>query len=180
MFSQTLTVLVYFLTSPTITNGPYRVGTPTKGQYVERCEATVFCFKGDKWCGGATPYLLRRVRPNDRGVAHRTLPFGTTLRITNLRTKLSTTARVVDRGPFGRINVRGYWYNGIHFYRKFFFAKKPIPTKTWSKGVEGWRGCLDITPIVGHAIRHNGKEDVIFEVVKWPRRLRKPVRRPNT
>ncbi len=37
--------------------------------------------------------------------AHRTLPFGTMLRVTNLRNGASTTCRVNDRGPFirGRI-----------------------------------------------------------------------------
>lgn len=38
-------------------------------------------------------------------VAHRTLPFGTVVKITNLENGLSETATVEDRGPFtpGRI-----------------------------------------------------------------------------
>jgi rare lipoprotein A len=36
------------------------------------------------------------------GVAHRTLPFGTVVRVTNLRNGRNITARVNDRGPFGR------------------------------------------------------------------------------
>jgi rare lipoprotein A len=37
--------------------------------------------------------------------AHRTLPFGTRLRVTNLKNKISVVVRVNDRGPFvkGRI-----------------------------------------------------------------------------
>jgi len=37
--------------------------------------------------------------------AHRTLPFGTIVRVTNLSNKLSTTVRINNRGPFkkGRI-----------------------------------------------------------------------------
>ena len=37
--------------------------------------------------------------------AHRSLPIGTTVRVTNLETGKSTTCRVADRGPFvkGRI-----------------------------------------------------------------------------
>jgi rare lipoprotein A len=37
--------------------------------------------------------------------AHRTLPFGTQLRVTNLKNKISVVVRVNDRGPFtkGRI-----------------------------------------------------------------------------
>jgi rare lipoprotein A len=33
--------------------------------------------------------------------AHRTLPFGTLVRVTNLRNDRSVTVRVVDRGPWG-------------------------------------------------------------------------------
>jgi hypothetical protein len=152
---------------------PHRVGTPLSGRYVQTCEATIFCYKGDPWCGGATPYLMRRVRPTDVGAAHRTLPYGTKIRITNHRTKLSTEAIIIDRGPFGRLTKRGGWYNGIGFYLKRLRARKPIPTS-------GWRGCLDITPRVGRQIRHNGKEDVTLEVIRWPRRRRKPVKKPNT
>ncbi len=36
------------------------------------------------------------------GVAHRSLPFGTMVRVTNLRNGRSITARVNDRGPFSR------------------------------------------------------------------------------
>ena len=34
--------------------------------------------------------------------AHRTLPFGTIIRITNLENGRRVTLRVVDRGPYGR------------------------------------------------------------------------------
>lgn len=40
-----------------------------------------------------------RFNPNANTVAHRTLPFGTKLRITNPRTKSSLIATVTDRGP---------------------------------------------------------------------------------
>ena len=43
--------------------------------------------------------------PNDLTAAHRTLPFGTRLRVTNVATGQSVTVRVNDRGPFiaGRV-----------------------------------------------------------------------------
>jgi rare lipoprotein A len=145
------------------------VGTPTSGSYTETCVATVFAHPGDRWAGGATPYLMRRVRPDDVGVAHRTLPFGTRIEITNPRTKRKTQATVIDRGPFGRRTKSGRWYNGIRYYRKFLRARKPIPTS-------GWTACLDITPIVQRRLRHNGKETVRFRVVKWPRKYRQRVR----
>jgi rare lipoprotein A len=34
--------------------------------------------------------------------AHRTLPFGTMVMITNVRNGRTVTVRIVDRGPFGR------------------------------------------------------------------------------
>ncbi len=43
--------------------------------------------------------------PRDLTAAHRTLPFGTRLRVTNLATGQSVSVRVNDRGPFiaGRV-----------------------------------------------------------------------------
>ena len=40
--------------------------------------------------------------PNQLTAAHRTLPFGTRLRVTNLANGRSVTVRVNDRGPFVR------------------------------------------------------------------------------
>jgi rare lipoprotein A len=39
---------------------------------------------------------------NDHTAAHRTLPFGTVVRITNLRNGKHTTVRINDRGPWVR------------------------------------------------------------------------------
>lgn len=41
-----------------------------------------------------------RFNPNDLTAAHRTLPFGSRLRVTNARTGASVVVRVNDRGPF--------------------------------------------------------------------------------
>ena len=43
--------------------------------------------------------------PNGLTAAHRTLPFGTKLRVTNLRTGKSVVVRINDRGPFIRGRV---------------------------------------------------------------------------
>jgi len=40
--------------------------------------------------------------PHDLTAAHRSLPFGTRIRVTNLDTGQSVTVRVNDRGPFVR------------------------------------------------------------------------------
>jgi rare lipoprotein A len=43
-----------------------------------------------------------RFDPQDLTAAHRTLPFGTRVRVTNLATGRSVTVRVNDRGPYIR------------------------------------------------------------------------------
>jgi len=40
-----------------------------------------------------------RFNPNAATAAHRTLPFGTVLHVTNLRNKRTCTVRINDRGP---------------------------------------------------------------------------------
>jgi rare lipoprotein A len=39
--------------------------------------------------------------------AHRTLPFGSVVRVTNLENRRSVTVRVIDRGPYGRNYRKG-------------------------------------------------------------------------
>jgi rare lipoprotein A len=41
-------------------------------------------------------------RPDEMTAAHRTLPFGTQVRVTHARTKRSVVVRINDRGPFVR------------------------------------------------------------------------------
>jgi rare lipoprotein A len=43
--------------------------------------------------------------PNDLTAAHRTLPFGSKVRVTNLANGESVVVRINDRGPFGRGRV---------------------------------------------------------------------------
>ena len=63
-------------------------------------------------CGGASWYAMtsktasgERASPNTMTAAHRSLPFGTKVKVTNLRNGRSVMLRVNDRGPFvgGRI-----------------------------------------------------------------------------
>ncbi|MCG6856890.1 MAG: septal ring lytic transglycosylase RlpA family protein [Salaquimonas sp.] len=68
--------------------------------------------KTAKQCGNASWYALHSktasgetMNPSAMTAAHRSLPFGTKLRVTNKRSGRSTIVRVNDRGPFikGRI-----------------------------------------------------------------------------
>jgi rare lipoprotein A len=43
-----------------------------------------------------------RTGPNGLTAAHRTLPFGTTVRVTNHRNGKVVVVRITDRGPFNR------------------------------------------------------------------------------
>ncbi|MDQ6436212.1 septal ring lytic transglycosylase RlpA family protein [Mesorhizobium sp. LHD-90] len=63
-------------------------------------------------CGKASWYALtsrtasgERMNPSAMTAAHRSLPFGTKVRVTNKRTGRSVVVRINDRGPFirGRI-----------------------------------------------------------------------------
>jgi peptidoglycan lytic transglycosylase len=52
--------------------------------------------------GGGRTASGERSGPNELTAAHRTLPFGTRVLVTNLRNGRSVTVRINDRGPYGR------------------------------------------------------------------------------
>jgi rare lipoprotein A len=52
--------------------------------------------------GGGRTASGERSGPHEFTAAHRTLPFGTKVLVTNLRNGRSVTVRINDRGPFGR------------------------------------------------------------------------------
>ena len=63
-------------------------------------------------CGSASWYALRsktasgeRMNPAAMTAAHRTLPFGTLLKVTNQRNGKTVVVRINDRGPFIRGRV---------------------------------------------------------------------------
>lgn len=63
-------------------------------------------------CGKASWYKLggttasgERSNPNGLTAAHRTLPFGTLVKVTNLANGKTVTVRINDRGPFAKGRV---------------------------------------------------------------------------
>jgi rare lipoprotein A len=42
------------------------------------------------------------MRPNELTAAHRTLPLGTRVLVTNVRNGRTVVVRITDRGPYGR------------------------------------------------------------------------------
>jgi rare lipoprotein A len=61
--------------------------------------ASIYSYKGQRTASG------ERVQPTHLTAAHRTLPFGTMVRVTNHRNGRSVVVRINDRGPFvvGRV-----------------------------------------------------------------------------
>jgi peptidoglycan lytic transglycosylase len=58
--------------------------------------ASVYAYSGEKTASG------ERAHPRGLTAAHRTLPFGTKVKVTNKRNGRSVTVRINDRGPFVR------------------------------------------------------------------------------
>ena len=61
--------------------------------------ASVYAYSGTKTASG------ERANPDGLTAAHRTLAFGTYVRVTNRRNGRSVTVRINDRGPFVRGRV---------------------------------------------------------------------------
>jgi len=61
--------------------------------------ASIYSYNGSKTASG------QRANPGGLTAAHRTLPFGTMVRVTNKRNGKTVTVRINDRGPFIRGRV---------------------------------------------------------------------------
>jgi rare lipoprotein A len=61
--------------------------------------ASVYAYSGSKTASG------ERANPGSLTAAHRTLPFGAQVRVTNKRNGRSVVVRINDRGPFVRGRV---------------------------------------------------------------------------
>lgn len=81
------------------------VREPEPGGEVVRVLRGKAVFYGDKWHGRRT---ASGERFNQRAMtaAHRSLPLGTRVRVTNLANGKSVVVRINDRGPFGRDRSR--------------------------------------------------------------------------
>jgi rare lipoprotein A len=55
-----------------------------------------------RWFHGRTAANGDRFDERQLVAAHRTLPFGTVVRVTNVNNGRSVTVRIVDRGPYGK------------------------------------------------------------------------------
>ena len=71
---------------------------PCCGQKHQRGKASYYSKRGT----GARSASGQRIHHDSLTCAHRYYPFGTMLKITNLRNDKSVIVEVIDRGPFGR------------------------------------------------------------------------------
>lgn len=110
-------------------------------------KVTRFGYAGDRHAGGAARCLGRPVAPGEPGIAHRTLPCGTLVRIRNHRTGCVTVAPVVDRGPYGAMHD-GAWV---------------LKRRASDPGV--WRGVADLTPATFAALGAKSFDRVTVEVL---------------
>ncbi len=106
LFKTRILWLLSFLTVQLVLTGAisesaYSKGDPTGSSFVEIGEASWYGpgFQGRKTANG------ERFDTYEFTAAHKTLPFGTLLKVTNLENNLYTVVRINDRGPFirGRI-----------------------------------------------------------------------------
>lgn len=155
------------------------VGQPPSDQ-TQVHYATGFASKGDKHVGGDSPCLGRVPLPTDNIIAHRTLPCGTRVRLTNLRNGRTTVSRVGERGPYGACDVPGW--SPVSFFNPPAPNKCPkgkwrIKRRKSGRGV--WRGAFDLTPRVRRVLRHNGFELIRLEVLPKKRHRVKRRRTKN-
>jgi peptidoglycan lytic transglycosylase len=70
--------------------------------------ASIYTYKGGRTANG------EHVSPHALTAAHKTLPFGTRVRVTNRRNGRSVIVRINDRGPFVRGRVIDLTPAGAH------------------------------------------------------------------
>lgn len=131
----------------------------------QACFATVFGTPNDKWDGDVAACSGRPLTEYKMGIAHRSLPCGTKVRVSNPRNGKSVVAYVVDRGPYGA----GTWGHDWYVKRK---ENEPPPAALCQEigdkkcKPRPWRGCVDMLPAVGTAVGIRGRGKVILKVIK--------------
>ena len=120
------------------------IGKPALTMH-EECNSTQFGMSGDQLAGGDALCLHRPINSTDIGIAHRWLPCGAKVQLTNLSNGQTVEAVVVDHGPYGALDSDGNW----------FIKRDPAAPGTY-------RGCADLTPAAGRAIGHTGWNRIIL------------------
>jgi hypothetical protein len=97
-------IISYRNSSLSRTNRRYSPGTRLRGAQGQDIRRPATTYTTASWYGwdfhGRQTANGEVYNMYDRTAAHRTLPFGTMVRVTNLRNGLNTVVRINDRGPF--------------------------------------------------------------------------------
>lgn len=90
--------------APSPIAAPIPADAPLSAQVASMLDTGMASYYGRELAGNRTA-SGEAFDPTDLTAAHRTLPFGTRLRVTNQRTGQSVIVRVNDRGPYARGRV---------------------------------------------------------------------------
>lgn len=93
MIARSIGLAVFFSFVPAGLSAPQAAEKPASGI------AAVYSYSGSKTASG------EMTNPKGMTAAHRTLPFGTMVRVVNRRNGSSVVVRINDRGPFTRGRV---------------------------------------------------------------------------
>ncbi len=98
LFAGSLLPLLTACTTPSFMGGGSDTSPSYNGRYNETGEASFYGARhhGNKTASG------ERFDQNQLTAAHRTLPFGTRVQVTNLDNNKTVVVRINDRGPFNR------------------------------------------------------------------------------
>ncbi len=172
-------LLLTTLSTKNVDAKPNKVLASKRTPNLTACIATQFAHKGDKWAGEKFFCTRRKVSHRQFGIAHRTLPCGTMVLITNIRTGRSVRAPVIDRGPYWVVPTKCSRDNS-GFPSHKCWAKGRAKVRRYLNPASGitFASCADLTPPVARAIGLNGKEPVIVYVLpKKKKRKRRRYRR---
>lgn len=116
--------------------GPARTDAAAKALETQTGSASFYAnsLAGRKTASGE-PY-----DPRELVAAHRTLPFGTVLRVTNLANDRSVTVRVVDRGPFARGRILDLSRRAAEQIGMIRRGHAPVKVEVLTYGKKGRRG----------------------------------------
>lgn len=124
--------------------------------------ATNFGGSADKWRGGESPCIGRRIERTDHGIAHRTLPCGAKVIVINPRTRRAVETVVLDRGPYGATLPHGIQPPDGQPCRRRRKSGRCWYVKKRASWPGQWRGLGDLTYALAEELGHNGYEPVVI------------------
>ena len=88
--------------------------------------------------------------------AHRTIKCGTWVSVQNIRTGASTVCQIMDRGPYGKRDANGVWFNAATDRKRAKKEGRPPRVGTYIS-------ILDMSQAVSDALGSKGRIKVKVE-----------------